>query len=271
LSHFEHRFRLAAEPGAGISCDENGLFVGETPMLERTLDASGAGQWGPRPLPDLNRDLSNGYELPVELDAKLAGLAAVARALGRGDLAHAQILALHLRLPDPPLLRKSARSVEESVDLARRLRASGLLKADWDPAKHPRWPGKSPDGVGGEFAPCGGTDGAASNEPSAELIPAQLTMPMPFDLTIPGSIPIPSEIAVPPLIGPYTNPRAIPKNPYPGRPECVAEWARAEKYCGDLIQRGLLGKGDYRGMGRTYGECVMGQISEGCGGNSLEV
>jgi hypothetical protein len=51
--------------------------------------------------------------------------------------------------------------------LARRLRSSGMLKADWDPTQHPRWPAGSPGGIGGEFAPAGTAyDDATSTEQS---------------------------------------------------------------------------------------------------------
>jgi len=59
------------------------------------------------------------------------------------------MVALHLRFPDPPDLKKSAGDVQVFIDLARRLDASGLLKGDWDPSLHPRWPTGSPDSAGG--------------------------------------------------------------------------------------------------------------------------
>lgn len=86
-------------------------------------------------------------------------------------------------------------------------------------------------------------------------------------LEIPGGIPFPSEI-LPPLVIPNISPRDLPKNPYPDRPECEQEWAEATAFCKRLLERNQLGSGDYRGMGRTLYECIMGQISEDCGGNS---
>jgi hypothetical protein len=77
---------------------------------------------------------------------------------------------------------------------------------------------------------------------------------------------LPSEIA--PAL-PAISPRAVPKNPYPDRPECAAEWAAAERYCTDLIKKKLLGGDGYRGMGKFFYQCVMGQVSERCGGNAL--
>jgi hypothetical protein len=215
---------------------------------------------------ELNRDLSLCYGLPIEFDRKIESLRAVGQALRRGDFIHAQIATLHLQIPDPPLLGKSAQSPGEIIYLARQLWASGLLKADWDPAKHPRWPAGSPGGIGGEFAPASAASGASA-ERSAPLIPAQITIPVPFDL--PGGIPFPSEIVPPPVI-PNINPRDLPRNPYPNRPECEQEWAEATDYCLKLKARNLLGKGDYRGSGRTLSQCIMGRVSQDCGGNSTE-
>ena len=67
--------------------------------------------------------------------SKRRGLAVVAEALNKGELARAQIAALLLRLPDPVLskLDPDAREVELAA-----LRESGLLAKDWDEADHPR-------------------------------------------------------------------------------------------------------------------------------------
>jgi hypothetical protein len=89
---------------------------------------------------DLNRDLSKRYGIPIDINAKSGGLIAIAGALNRGDLLHALITTLHLQIPDPPPLTKSAQTMGDVVALARQLRTSGLLKADWDPLKHPQQP-----------------------------------------------------------------------------------------------------------------------------------
>ena len=80
--------------------------------------------------------------------------------------------------------------------------------------------------------------------------------------------PLPSEI-VPPLITPDILPRSLPQNPYPNRPRCVKEWQDALKFCWELKSSGQLGRGDYRGMGRTLRDCILGQVSESCGGAGL--
>jgi hypothetical protein len=269
MTQLGRRFELSEMPGRGISCGKDGPFVGEVPLLERLRGPNGSEQWQPRRMADLNRDLSKRYDLPIEFGAKIAGLAAIARALDRGDLFHAQIATLHLQIPDPPPLTKTSQTTSDIFDLARRLQSSGLLKAEWDPAKHPRWPAGSPGSIGGEFAPSGSATGdSTAGALSLPLTPAQLTIPVPFE--VPGGIPLPSEILPPPILPPNINPLTIPRNPYPGRRKCVKEWAEATQDCLDLWADGQLGTDDYRGMGKTLHECIMGRVSQDCGGNRLD-
>jgi hypothetical protein len=269
------RFALSDQVGTGVFCGGDGAFVGAVPLLQRGSGLSAYDQWQPRAVADLNRDLSQRYGLPVELNQKIQGLRAVARALGRGDLIRAQIAILHLQIPDPPALAKSAQTWGEITDLARQLRASSMLKADWEPAKHPRWPAGSPGGIGGEFATAGATSGGSAAEeqsagsddvigPSAPVIPVQITIPAPFEL--PGRMPFPSEIVPPPAL-PDINPRSNLRNPYPDRPECEEEWAHALDYCTKLITSGRMGADGHRGFGRTFQQCVLGMVRQDCGGN----
>lgn len=58
------------------------------------------------------------------------------------------------------------------------------------------------------------------------------------------------------------------RNPYPDRAGCDEEWADAIAYCKGLLERNQLGRGDYRGSGKSLYQCIMGQVSERCGGNS---
>lgn len=123
-------FRLF--PG-GIECDKDGLRVGGVTLL--ALNAKGG--WTPRDDRDLATDLSRLYGFPVDIGSKRAGLTVVATALQSGDIAKAQIAALHLQLPEP-INNRSAQETDRE-NLARDLIACGLLKADADgDAKHPR-------------------------------------------------------------------------------------------------------------------------------------
>jgi hypothetical protein len=280
------RFGLSIERGSGIFCDESGLFVGGVPMLERSKSSDGAVQWRPRPADELNRDLSKRYGVPIEIHSNLERVAAIARALGRGDVVFAMMAAVHLDFPDPPQPRLPIDS-RDHVELLRGLRASGLLKADWDPSKHPRWPAGSGDGVGGQFAPVSTENGASGAvEPTAAESAATLTRPadiqsvipltpvsattLPIPFEIPG-FSMPSEIAPGSVLPPTLNPIHIPRNPYPGRPKCVKEWAEAQEDCVNLWADGLLGTENYRGMGKTVAERMMGRVSQDCGGNRYDV
>lgn len=163
MSQTARTFRLADEIGAGLSCDETGLFLGDTPLLARD-----AGQgWRPRPLDELNAASAASYGLPVDFAAKLAGLGVVAAALDRGEIALAKIAALQLRLPDPPPLAKGPLGADALARLASDLQASGVLAKDFDPDKHPRWPGGGPDSQGGRFAPAGAGGAPEAAAPTA--------------------------------------------------------------------------------------------------------
>jgi hypothetical protein len=163
MAQIGRRFRLSVEPGRGVFCGEDGLFVGGVPLLERRRNSSGADEWQPRAAADLNRELHKHYGVPIEFERKMDGLGAICRALNRGDLIHAQIATLHLQIPEP-VFTKAAQTPDAVIDLVRELRISGLLKQDWDPQKHPRWPAGSPDSVGGQFAPAGGDIGSSATE-----------------------------------------------------------------------------------------------------------
>lgn len=260
--------------GRGISCDERGAFVGPIALLARVRDTLGREMWAPRPITELNAALSACYGLPVDLTAKVDGLAAIARALSKDEIAVAQIATLHLQLPDLPALAKATRPGATEARLAGLLHRSGILKsAAFDPDKHPRWPADSPDSQGGQFRPADAD--ADPEEPSGNeaspIIPAQevIIRPAPLPWDIPYRIPAPPTEIAPYLDLPNGAQReSIPQNPYPDRPECAEEWNFAAKPCQKLKDRGLLGKGDYRNFGKNMWQCVTGVVSEDCGGRS---
>jgi len=149
-------FRLSPVNGAfGLSCGEDGAFLGDVPLLSCAYDDIGRKLWRPRPTDDLNLTLTVCYGLAVDFAAKSSGLTVIANALNRGDVALARIAAVQMQLPDLPRIEKGIGSEDRTAKLAFLLRRGGLLKEDWDPEKHPRWPAGSPDGQGGEFAPAG--------------------------------------------------------------------------------------------------------------------
>jgi hypothetical protein len=265
LTQLGRSFALSETPGRGVYCGEQGAFIGDVALLIKRRDPAGYQKWTVRNLSEINRELSERYGVPVEFNAKIGSLTAIAKALDRNDVFYAQLTTLHLQLTEPPSHTQSS-AISNPNEVAKQLRASGLLKNDWDPQKHPRWHAGSPSGVGGEFAPANTAGGNSENQNThSETIPVQLTIPAPIE--IPGMLP-PSEVLPAPLAPPIINPYHVPQNPYPDRPECVEEWAEATEYCMKLVRRGWLGRGDYKGMGKTLSQCIMGQVSEDCGGNS---
>jgi hypothetical protein len=148
-------FRLSQPAnGYGVCCDKDGVYVDGIPLLKRAR-ASGGECWVARNCSEISEYLGAYYGLPIDVSSKSAGLHAVARALNAGDIARAQILAVHLDFPNSPALLKSCVSRDEIVRFIRELYLSRLIKQDWDPDEHPRWPAGSPDSQGGEFAPKG--------------------------------------------------------------------------------------------------------------------
>jgi hypothetical protein len=98
-------FRLTERRGEGVFCGKEGVFVGDTPLLEEIRDSYGRVKWRVREQFQLDRELSKSYRVGVDFSAKISGANSVARALTDGDLALAQIATLLLRFPDPPVWR----------------------------------------------------------------------------------------------------------------------------------------------------------------------
>jgi hypothetical protein len=136
----------------GVSCDASGAFIDAIPLLKRSI-STGRESWEPRPSGELSADLSAHYGLPIELGAKFKGVCAIARALTAGEVARAQLIALHLRIPETPDITKSICPNDDCVKFIGNLHWSGLLKYIFVPEEHPRWPSGAPDSQGGQFAP----------------------------------------------------------------------------------------------------------------------
>ena len=84
-------FRLTpVAEGRGVSCDVRGCFVGKEPLLTRSPDTSGREFWAPRPQAELEDVLSARYGHPIDMSAKVDGLAGIA---------DAQLAAIEKRLP----------------------------------------------------------------------------------------------------------------------------------------------------------------------------
>jgi hypothetical protein len=112
-------------------------------------------RWEPRSCGELSKQIAEHFGLPIDISSKAGGLRAISNALNEGDVARAQIATVQLAIPDPPPLLKDGPPREAMIRFIRDLNWSGLIKADWDPDKHPRWPTGAPDSQGGRFAPKG--------------------------------------------------------------------------------------------------------------------
>src|SRR5689334_3165775 len=134
-------FRLASESDVhGVRCGTEGAFLGPVPLLARSEGYGKEDAWGPRPIAEINADLSEAFGLPIDMAAKAAGLMVIADGLNRRDIAFAQIATVQLRLPGMPHLAKRRRTDEDVARLAIDLFRAGILKVAFDPAKHPKWP-----------------------------------------------------------------------------------------------------------------------------------
>jgi hypothetical protein len=149
MLHHIWRLSEAGADNLGLACNEEGLFLGRTPLLERR-----DGCFDVREADDIRRLLGRAYQMEVEASPFLGGLATVAAALNGNDLLLARIAAVHLRIPDLP--DAAARERLETQD-----RLIKSANADWDPALHPR--GGTPPNPGW-FAP---TDGSSSESSQA--------------------------------------------------------------------------------------------------------
>ena len=196
MSAFGRRFGLSEQRGHGVSRDQTGLFVGAVPLLEPCRNCVGFQKWRPRPMDELNRDLSNRYGVLVQSTRSRSsrGHCPCARSWRSAACAHRDIAPT-----DPRSAAVCERcAVRERVGrFGEAAHASGLLKRGWDPSKHPRWPAGSLDSVGGRFAPADAALGAAPGyELSASTRTAQ-ALPIPFEAVTPrGAIPSPFEIAL---------------------------------------------------------------------------
>lgn len=140
------QYRLSPYKGEGIHCDAAGAFVGGVPLLQWS-----SGTWWARDNVELSERLSEVYGLPVDFAGKSEGVSAIARALNKGDIARAQMIALHLQLPEPLPLAKNAPSQNDVDMLTGLLECAGVLKINY---RH--YPAGSPDRKGGRFAPKNG-------------------------------------------------------------------------------------------------------------------
>ena len=94
-----HVWRLseATAGNLGLACTENGLLLGQTPLIERR-----DGRFVARERAEIERLLKRGYGIEIAASRLMQGLATVASALNANDLCLARIAAVHLKIPDLP-------------------------------------------------------------------------------------------------------------------------------------------------------------------------
>jgi hypothetical protein len=233
-------FKLDSK-GRGLRCDQDGLFLGNEPLLERATQNS----FQPRASAQIRKILSGAYRAESDWSSRVRSVDVVAKALNNGDVARAMMAAVLMRLPEP-----GGGIHISDVD-------GVLAKAGYDPDEprdsHGRWT----------------TDGSDD----AKLIPVQATIAEPLagpllddPLLGPALRPFPGTVDAPPITVPGSTPRDM--NPFPKKRRCVEEWAAAREFCKRLMSQGKFKGGRGRGgFGASYYQCLMGQVSEECGGN----
>jgi hypothetical protein len=253
----------------GISCDESGVFIaGDVPLVVRSLEAGGGVLYRARTPRKLAALLELAYGTGIHFSAHIAGLERIARYMTEGKWVLAKIAAVQLRLPNVSndLALKKVLAVGTSItkhcscDRLKRRRQSSHHARKGDVSNEPRIPaGQS---GGGEWTTDGGSEKPMSNP---LVVPAQAIappMPMPWIDLLPD---LPTEVTPLPLQIPNGEARELPKNPYPDRPDCAAQWAAAYELCNS--KRKEFKKG-YHGWGENMAKCLLGQVTADCGGNA---
>src|SRR6202795_2917 len=126
------RLSEAGPDNLGLACTDDGLLLGQTPLVERR-----DGRFAVRGRHEIERLLQRAYAGEVAVDRLMSGLATVASALNANDQCLARIAAVHLRIPDLP--DRDARDTMERTDiLLKYARDAGGGDSNWNPAQHPR-------------------------------------------------------------------------------------------------------------------------------------
>jgi hypothetical protein len=120
-------FKLAGRGGDGLHpyLDARGAFVGGGVAL---LTKDNFGDFAPLPRRDLETILSAGFGVAVDLGSRMHGLAALAKALNKGDHVLAEIVLVHLRFPALPDKGAGARMNKAAAMLEHGASAAEVLK-----------------------------------------------------------------------------------------------------------------------------------------------
>jgi hypothetical protein len=122
----DREFRLAPPgSGRGVSCDTDGAFLANIPLLKRSEADS---DWEPRDCVELSEQSSTEFGLPIDMSSKVGGLHAISRALNENDVARAQIATVLLGIPDYPSNLNETTSHCDLIKFVRDLYWTGLIK-----------------------------------------------------------------------------------------------------------------------------------------------
>lgn len=142
------RLSEAGPNNLGLACTDEGLVLGQTPLVERR-----AGRFVAREQREIERLLKCAYRMEVAADRLMSGLATVAAALNADDQCLARIAAEHLKLPDLPSQEACIAVETEDILIKSDRRQNEIQKASPDDPKHPGWPKGTEGGRGGKFRP----------------------------------------------------------------------------------------------------------------------
>ena len=116
-----HEFHLSPPgSGRGTSCDANGAFIGDVPLLKRSV-IDGSERWEPRECGRLSEEISAQFGFPINVSSKMGGVRAISNALNEGDVARAQIATVLLGIPDLPVLSDGVHNRADQIALIRDL------------------------------------------------------------------------------------------------------------------------------------------------------
>jgi hypothetical protein len=232
-------------------------------LVLREQDAAEKATYRERHESEINFALSAAYGTEVDFGSRMELLRKIAEHLTVGNLAATRIAALHLRVPELPDDAAASRLDEAERLLTGYLRPRSRSGHKRDVSNEPRVPRGQPGG--GQW-----TMDESAVAPDAMAIPAQITIPLPGSGTIivPRPIPILPPIPLTPVNPTLPNGDSLtPTNPFPKDERCVEEWEYATKKCSELVKRGKLGPGG--AYGANYSKCLLGMVSEACGGNPV--
>jgi hypothetical protein len=149
------RLSEAGENNLGLACNDDGLFLGRTPLIERHGD-----RFVVRERDEIERLLSCAYAGELAADRLMRGLRTVAAALNANDPCLARIAAVHLQIPDLPT--RISRDEMEAADIL--IKTNEIQKASPNDPKHPGWPAGTAGGRGGKFRPKDGSEAVIQQE-----------------------------------------------------------------------------------------------------------